>query len=120
MRKRRKSRPTVALIVESSHASGRNILRGFARYVREHGPWSVFHEFRNTDWTFPEWVEAWSGDGVIARIESERIATSLGALGVPVVDLLGSVPGCGFPLVHPNDTAIAKMAANHLLERGFR
>ena len=39
---------------------------------------------------------------------------------MPVVDVLGTVPGAGFPLVHPDDRAIARMAADHLLQRGYR
>lgn len=34
----------VALVVESSGASGCEILRGIARYARQHGPWSFYHE----------------------------------------------------------------------------
>jgi LacI family transcriptional regulator len=37
-----------------------------------------------------------------------------------VVDVLGVVEGSGFPLVHVDDRAVGEMAAEHLLERGFR
>jgi hypothetical protein len=36
----------VALIIETSLASGRDILRGIARYACEHGPWSIYHCYR--------------------------------------------------------------------------
>ncbi len=114
------SSPTVALVVGTSHASGRNNLRGISRYVRDHGSWSLFHEFRDTDVYFPEWIRSWNCDGVIARIESEQIAEALGDLNVPVVDVQGSVPQSTFPLVRPDEYAIARMAADHLLERGYR
>ena len=113
-------RPLVAVIVESSHGSGRNILRGIARYLREHGTWRTFHEFRNTDVMFPAWLPGWAGDGIIARIENDRIARTVRDLGVPVVDVLGEVGGFDFPMVHPDDAVIAAVAAQHLLERGFR
>lgn len=112
--------PTVALIAGTSHASGRNNLQGISRYVRDQGPWSLFHEFRDTDLYFPEWIRSWSCDGVIARIESEQIADALGDLNVPVVDIQGSVPRSTFPLVRPDEYGLAKMAADHLLERGYR
>ena len=38
--------PHIALVIETSLASGRDILRGIARYVREYGPWSIYHEPR--------------------------------------------------------------------------
>ncbi len=39
-----KSRPHVALLIETSLAPGRDILKGIARYVREHHPWALYHE----------------------------------------------------------------------------
>lgn len=121
---RARSRPCrrahVSLIVETSHASGRNILLGIAKYSREHRPWTIHHEFRNTDRVFPAWLQRWEGEGIIARIENRRIADALRELHVPVVDVLGVVENSGFPLVHPDDRAIGKAAAEHLLERGYR
>jgi LacI family transcriptional regulator len=110
----------VSLIVETSHASGRNILLGIAQYTREHGPWSIYHEFRNTDRVFPAWLQGWRGDGIIARVENRRIAKTLRGLRVPVVDVLGMVEDAGFPIVHPDDARMSRIAADHLLERGYR
>src|SRR5205814_9003119 len=42
-------RPRMALLVETSLASGRDILKGIARYVREQGPWSLYHEPRRSE-----------------------------------------------------------------------
>lgn len=113
-------RPRVALIVETSLASGRDILRGIARYVREHGPWSVYHEPRALEEDVPGWLAHWRGDGVIARIQNRSIADAVTQTGLPVVDVLGLVPEAAVPLVHVDDRAIAELAAEHLLERGFR
>lgn len=113
-------RPRVALIVETSLASGRDILRGIARYVREHGPWSIYHEPRALEEDTPRWLDEWRGDGIIARIQNPSIADAVTRTGLPVVDVLGLVPAAGVPLVHVDDRAIADLAAEHLLERGFR
>lgn len=110
----------VALIVETSLASGRNILRGIARYVREHGPWAIYHQPRGLEEDVPQWIAHWDGDGIIARVQTPRIAEAVLATGLPAVDVLGMVPQTGLPLVHPDDRAVAEMAAKHLLERGFR
>src|SRR4051812_688442 len=67
-------RPHVALIVETSLAPGRDILRGIARYVRAHGPWSTFHEPRSLEESVPDWLRAWDGDGIIARVQNRQIA----------------------------------------------
>jgi LacI family transcriptional regulator len=113
-------RPHVALIIETSLGSGRDILRGVARYVRDHQPWALYHEPHGLEASVPQWLRRWNGDGIIARIQTRRIGRALAAIGVPVVDVLGVVPRLPFPLVHVDDMAIARMAAGHLRERGLR
>jgi LacI family transcriptional regulator len=113
-------RPHVALLIETSLGSGRDILRGVARYVREHEPWALYHEPHGLEESVPQWLRRWNGDGIIARIQTRRIAQQLAASGIPVVDVLGVVPALPFPLVLVDNVAIAGMAAEHLLERGFR
>jgi len=119
VRQNRSRRPQVALIVETSLASGRDILSGVARYVREHGPWAIYHEPRSLEEMVPRWLKRWQGDGIIARIQNRQIAKAVAEVGLPTVDVLGVVPDCGFPLVHVDDEAIGRSGAEHLLERGF-
>lgn len=110
----------VALIIESSLAAGRGMLRGIGQYVREHEPWSIYYEPRALEEPPPVWLERWRGDGIIARLSNRRIAAAVAKTGLPAVDLLGVVPQRGIPVVHPDDWAIGRLAAAHLLERGFR
>ncbi|MCS7089626.1 MAG: DNA-binding transcriptional regulator [Limisphaera sp.] len=110
----------VLLLVETSLASGRDILRGIARYVRERSDWVLFHEPRGLDARPPRWITDWRGDGVIARIQSPAVADAVRATGLPAVDVLGLVPESGIPLVHVDDRAIARLAGDHLRQRGFR
>jgi LacI family transcriptional regulator len=114
------SRPHIALLIETSLAPGRDILRGIARYVREHRPWGLYHEAHGLDDRPPNWLSRWRGDGVIARIQSPHMAQAIAASGLPAVDVLGTVGGLPYPLVHVDNRAIARMAARHLLERGLR
>jgi len=113
-------RPKVALIVETSLASGREILSGIAHYIREQGPWSVYHEPRGMEESVPRWLRRWRGDGIIARIANRTIARAVLDARLPVVDVLGMVPDIGLPLVHVDNRAIARLGAEHLLERGYR
>ncbi len=113
-------RPHVALLVETSLASGRDILRGITRYVREHDPWSLYIEPRGLETDLPGWLEHWKGDGIIARVQSPAMAARIRATGIPAVDVLGEVPGTGMPLVHVDDPRIAALATQHLRDRGFR
>jgi LacI family transcriptional regulator len=114
------SRPHVALLIETSLASGRDILSGVARYVREHHPWSLYHEPHALEDAAPRWLRRWHGDGIIARIQTPRMAKIIFASGLPAVDVLGVVPRLPFPLVHVDNFAVARVAAEHLMERGLR
>ena len=60
-------RRRVALIVETSSAYGRRILKGVRRYVHTHQSWSIFLEQRSLTSRPPQWLEDWDGDGIISR-----------------------------------------------------
>ncbi|MGO9245256.1 MAG: XylR family transcriptional regulator [Verrucomicrobiia bacterium] len=116
----RKRGRRVALLIESSRAYGRGLFLGIAKFVREHHEWSVqSEEWKWTD-AFPAWLKNWGGDGVIARVETPKMAAFIKQLGVPAVDLRGSVSGYGLPLIDTDDRMVANLAAEHLMDRGFR
>lgn len=111
--------PQVALLVETSLSSGRDILAGIGRYVSEHGPWALYAEPHDRAQPPPRWFVRWRGDGIIARVQDARLTRLLLAKRVPVVDVLGvHRPPC-FPLVHVDNAAIGRMAAEHLRDRSF-
>lgn len=112
-------RRRVALLIETSLAPGRAMLAGVARYAREYGPWSTFWAPRGLDESIPDWLPRWDGDGVIARVQSRRLADSILSLGLPAVDILGVLDDSRLPLVHTDNRAIARAGAEHLLDRGF-
>src|SRR4051794_30226340 len=65
----------------------------------------------------PPWLSRWDGDGVIARIENARIARAVMRCGRPVVDVSAARLLPDLPWVETDDEAIARLAAEHLLER---
>lgn len=115
-----KSRPNVALIVETAVVYGRQILHGVARYMRTCGGWSVFLDERELLAPPPDWLLDWDGDGVICRPTTPELAGTLRARGLAVVDLNDRYGSLGMPRIHSDMRAIGRMAAEHLLERGFR
>ena len=68
----------------------------------------------------PEWLTHWTGDGIIARVRNPSFVEGMAAAGVPVVDVLGDCRDPRFPLVHIENASIARLAFDHLFERGFR
>ena len=114
-----KSRLNVALIVETSVVYGRQILQGIARYMRAHDPWSVFLDERELGAPPPNWLLHWKGDGVICRSTTPALAAQLRAQSFPIVDLNDRFGAIGLPRISSDMVAIGRMAALHLLERGF-
>ncbi|MCC6491588.1 MAG: DNA-binding transcriptional regulator [Pirellulales bacterium] len=112
--------PHVALIIETSMAYGRGLLRGIARYVTEHGPWSIYVDQRSLNDPPPAWLQDWNGHGVIMRAQTRRLARVVADLQTPAVDTLHQFAELSAPLVIPDHRAVAAAAAEHLLERHFR
>jgi LacI family transcriptional regulator len=112
--------PTVALLIETSNAYARELLRGIRNYVREHGPWSIYLGEHRRGEPAPAWLARWKGDGVIARIETQAIARALARLKLPTVDVSAARFVESVPYAETDDTAIARAAIDHLRERGLR
>lgn len=111
--------PKVALLIETSNSYARELLHGVRAWVREHGPWSIRLTEQGRGAAVPAWLKGWDGDGVIARVESARIARELRATGLPVIDVSAALPNLVFPRVATDAEATAKLAAQHLIERGL-
>lgn len=109
----------VALLIETSRAYGRGLLRGVAGYRQSHGAWSIWHQERSLNDPPPKWLQPGMVDGVVARLDDSRLVEAVLRLGVPVVDLRGRFSLPEIPLIESDDQAIARLAADHLLERGF-
>jgi LacI family transcriptional regulator len=114
------SLPRVALIVETSTLFGRRLLSGVAQYMRENGRWSVFFTDRAVNDSTPSWLSQWQGDGIISRIASPEIRQLVQKRRIPVVDLNEQLGGMEIPQISNDHAAVGRMAAKHLLERGFR
>jgi LacI family transcriptional regulator len=112
--------PTVALLIETSKSYGRGILRGIDRYVKEHVPWSMYLEPRALGTLPPPWLTRWKGDGIIARISDPKIAEIILNVDLPTVNLSSAMPDLKFPCIESSPRTQARMAARHLLERGFQ
>lgn len=110
----------VALLVESSRAYGRGVLRGIAAFARTAGNWSIYHQEQLLSGDEPHWLPRWRGNGIIARIETPKLARRLARGKLPAVDLIGRFAHLRIPLVASDDRAVMRMAIDHLRERRFR
>jgi LacI family transcriptional regulator len=113
-------RPTVALLVESSSAFGRELLRGILSYVREHDVWSI--QLPDNEPGYEQLASFSSGkpDGCIARIVDGRMARRLRHLHIPVVDVGGDRDLSNGCWVGTNHERLVQIGVDHLFRRGFR
>jgi LacI family transcriptional regulator len=116
----------VALLVETSRGYGRGLLQGIIKYARLHGPWSFYIHPGDFEQALPE-MKRWGGTGIIARIETAKVARAIRATGLPTIclDLSGKqIEPCGANWspseVHPDPVASVDLAVSHLIDRGFQ
>ncbi len=112
--------PRVILLIETSDHYGRKLLQGIARYANVHGPWQFYREppfyqdvrgLKKAESSFT----AWGAHGIIAR-EPQRYEFIL-SMGVPTIVSPNAVQD--FPAILTDHEMIGRLAANHLLDRGF-
>jgi LacI family transcriptional regulator len=115
----------VALLVETSRGYGRALLRGIVRYSRLHGPWGFYVTPGDFEQVLPR-MRSWGGTGIIARIETPEVARAILDSGLPTIalDLSEIQLQPDHPLsllseVASDSRGAARLAAEHLLERGF-
>jgi LacI family transcriptional regulator len=118
----------VALMVESSRAFGRELVRGIMRYSRMHGPWvfpwvfykqDLFYVARGSEKAELEHLRRWGPEGIISR--DTRDIKELAKWNIPLfVAVAMEPPNPQRNNIITEGLSIGKMAAEHLLERGFR
>ncbi len=112
--------PRVALLIGTADSYGRGLHMGIAGYLEKHARWSISLSERSLAGAAPgSWIDTWSGEGIIARVENPMMANQVQSLGVPVVDVGDADQLNDIPRVVPDDEAIARVAFTHLREQRF-
>jgi LacI family transcriptional regulator len=107
-------------LIETSNAYARGLLEGVMIYVRRHDPWSLYLPELRRGEVPSGWLGRWKGDGIVARIENSATARAVARTKLPIVDVSAARRLPGAPWVETDDDAIARMALDHLRERGFK
>ncbi|QDT05428.1 Xylose operon regulatory protein [Rubripirellula lacrimiformis] len=111
---------SVALLIETSNAYARGLLKGIASYMHENELWSIYLPELGRDSGPPEWLKRWKGDGIIARIENDAVAAAIQRLDLPVVDVSAARHIPEIPYFEINEVGVGRLAFYHLQERGLR
>jgi LacI family transcriptional regulator len=115
-----RSVPRVALLIETSRAYGRSLLRGVKRYLQDNGPWSIDFRPRGLNELPPPWLASWHGDGILVRACTRRLVRAVRACGVPTVELRLAFDDLGWPSVGIDNEAIVTLAFRNLRDCGLR
>lgn len=110
--------PRVVLLIESSRSSGRSLLRGIANYAHHYGPWAFYWEPRGLEKAWPR-IQSLEADGFILRdVKQLDNVLSRGLPTVVVGHSKQEIPEV-VNVITDSET-IGKIAAEHLISRGFR
>ena len=100
-------------------------IRGIVAFSQERGGWNLFtspptmSSSQELSLTIGD-LKGWPGDGVVALISDPAEFRDAQGLGIPVVNISGTLKNSGLPRVMSDQYGIGRLAASHLLSCGFR
>ncbi len=109
----------IAMLIETSKAYGRGLLRGLGQYARLRRGWTIYVQERGLNDPIPEWLSGGDFDGIFLRTSEQATVDEVLNLQIKTVFLGEEVPA-GHPAVLNDDAAYASMAVQHFRQRGFR
>ncbi len=115
----------VGLFFEENRQIGRGLLQGVAQYSQAYGPWhfyreAPFYEHLATNERFAH-IKNWKPDGIIMREQQGKFDDFLLSLKIPIIySGYQRGPAPRIPNILGNDRQIGTMAAEYLLNKGFR
>ena len=109
--------PRVALLIPQDIGYGRGVLAGVQEYAAGLG-WRL-RQAPASAGVLPV-VRAWRPHGVVAHVTEEAVVTALKRLRRPVVNTTTTLATWDGPLVEVDHAAVGRLAAEHLLDRGYR
>jgi len=110
----------IAVLVETSRAYGRGLIRGINNYASEQDDWLLYYHESTLEFDLAEWLLQWQGDGIIARISTMKDANLLAESGIPTIDLLGEIRHPAIYSIDSDHDEIARMAHHLFLQAGFQ
>ncbi len=114
-----KKRLKIGVLMTLNTTYKHDIVRGIIQFAKQHDQWALYGQNRVlhnlTD------LKKWKGDGIIAHISTKKEADKLISLGLPIVDVCGSVPIDYDRLIqYTNDDFLTgSNVAKHFLREGF-
>lgn len=111
--------PRIVLLIETSRAYGRGLIRGIVKYAHIHGPWIFYNEPGGEEGSILPKLNPRDVDGIIARVSKKTAIKHFVDAGVPLISIGLKEKTPGLTNICPNNEVIGKMAANYFLDHGF-
>lgn len=108
----------VAILMGQDLGYCRQVMAGIQAYGAARPAWA----FRDgpPDLRVVKALAEWRPHGIVAHLFDRRVIHALVRLQVPVVNTTDTIVDCPFPLVEVDHEQVGRLAARHLLDRGFR
>lgn len=108
----------VHVVASMEWADRRREIQGIRAFSRTQADWQLI-------WTGESLREQLHADigrlaGIIAVVRTAVLIKQLSRVNVPVVNISGRFSGTSIPQVIPDQAGVGRVAAEHLLERGYR
>lgn len=115
----------IILLIDFAEEYTKGLLKGIARYSREHGPW-VFCRMplyqRETIGVkgILEWAQEWGADGIIGQLYNDPEIQKIVDAGIPVIAQDFKERFNDLPNITGAHVEAGKMGAEYFLKKGFK
>lgn len=113
-----RTRRKIAVMVPVEYEYSRQIVLGAAKYCVSHGM-AIFHTGVIAKQHIAQ-LKEYGVVGIVGMIIDEEIREAVQKMKIAAVNVSSRIPNTGIPTVIPDHEEIGRMAAAHLVERGFR
>lgn len=112
----------ILALLPLSHHYAREVAGGLRRYERDRARWGVRIGDASVEHLEHALANAAPNEigGIVAFASSLELVAALRATGLPVVNVSGRLPTHHLPTVVTDNFRLGQLAAQHLLDRGFR
>jgi LacI family transcriptional regulator len=108
----------IALLMSQDAGFHREVLLGIRAYAGHDKRW-LFHNAPPIQNVLPA-LREWNPHGIIAHLDDAKVARAVLKLRKPVVDTGCVLAGLDVPTVDVDHTAVARLAADYFIARGYR
>lgn len=115
----------IILLIDFAEEYSKGLLKGIARYSREHGPW-VFCRMplyqRETIGVkgILEWAQEWGADGIIGQLYNDPDIQKIVDAGIPVIAQDFKERFTEIPNITGAHEEAGRMGAEYFLKKGFK